>query len=121
MATEPTCIDDYDAPDEPATAPIAVPTSWNPPIWNDHENSRVARSSSNDTYDEDNNPLFEDSRTQLELVSRGQDVESEASLAQLEARDEELQELVDKVQQLLITSDQEATGSNRDEGLAESL
>ena len=52
------------------------------------------------------------------VIDRG-----EANSPQLEARDEELQDLVDKVQQLLITTspDSEAIRRDSDDGLAESL
>jgi hypothetical protein len=134
VVTEPTYAGDDDAPGELDTDPTAAPTSWNPPVWNHHENSRVARSSSDDNTPEDNyNPLFEDSQIQLELISQGQDKtgygydtvinRGEANSPQLEARDEELQDLVDKVQQLLITTslDREAIRRDSDNGLAESL
>jgi hypothetical protein len=133
LVVEPTCVGDYDASVEPDTDPTAAPTLWNPPVWNHHENSRVARSSVDDTSEDNYNPLFEDSQIQLELISQGQDNtgdgydavidRGEVNSPQLEARDEELQDLVDKVQQLLITTslDRETTRRDSDDGLAESL
>ncbi|KAG7403525.1 hypothetical protein Forpi1262_v003682 [Fusarium oxysporum f. sp. raphani] len=133
VVAEPTCAGDYDAPGEADTDPTAAPTSWNPPVWNHHENSRAARSSLDDTPEDNYNPLFEDSQIQLELISQGQDNtgdgydaaidRGEANSQQLEARDEELQDLVDKVQQLLITTspDSEAIRRDSDDGLVESL
>lgn len=127
VVAEPTCAGEAD------TDPTAAPTLWNPPVWNHHENSRAARSSLDDAPEDNYNPLFEDSQIQLELISQGQDNtgdgydavidRGEANSPQLEARDEELQDLVDKVQQLLITTspDSEAIRRDSDDGLAESL
>ncbi|KAJ9413411.1 hypothetical protein QL093DRAFT_2584125 [Fusarium oxysporum] len=106
--------------------PTSASTSWNPPVWNHHENSRAARSSLDDTPEDNYNPLFEDSQIQLELISQRQDNtgdgydavidRGEANSPQLEARDEELQDLVDKVQQLLITTPPDSEAIRRDSG-----
>ncbi|GKU11138.1 unnamed protein product, partial [Fusarium langsethiae] len=131
VVAEPTCAGDYDAPGEADTDPTAAPTSLDPPVWNHQENSRAARSSLDDTPEDNYSPLFEDSQIQLELISQGQDNtgdgydaaidRGEANSQQLEARDEELQDLVDKVQQLLITTspDREAIRRDSDDGLVE--
>ncbi|KAG7403106.1 hypothetical protein Forpi1262_v018817 [Fusarium oxysporum f. sp. raphani] len=120
VVAEPTCAGEAD------TDPTAASTSWNPPVWNHHENSRAARSSLDDTPDDNYNPLFEDSQIQLELISQRQDNtgdgydavidRGEANSPQLEARDEELQDLVDKVQQLLITTPPDSEAIRRDSG-----
>ncbi|KAJ9413915.1 hypothetical protein QL093DRAFT_2584449 [Fusarium oxysporum] len=120
VVAEPTCAGEAD------TDPTAASTSWNPPVWNHHENSRAARSSLDDTPEDNYNPLFEDSQIQLELISQRQDNtgdgydavidRGEANSPQLEARDEELQDLVDKVQQLLITTPPDSEAIRRDSG-----
>lgn len=103
LRIEPTYNRDYDEPSG-LEAGLAAP-----PVWNHDENSRANLLNLVDATGSP--PLFEDSQAQLELLSQGCDaadtalVQDQTSPSQLETRDEELQQLVDKVQQLLITPD----------------
>ncbi|KAH6983931.1 hypothetical protein EDB80DRAFT_691731 [Ilyonectria destructans] len=111
LPAESTYNRDYDEPSETEAGPAAAPC--NPAVWNHEENSRTNHLSPADA--QEHHPLFEDSEAQLELVSEGCDaadvplVEDQVSPSHLDARDEELQALVDTVQQLLITPDRETT------------
>lgn len=114
LPAESTYNRDYDEPSETEAGPAAAPPSCNPPVWRHEENSRTNHPSPVDG--QEHHPLFEDSQAQLELASQGCDAADAAFVqdqirpsSQFDARDEELQTLVDTVQQLLITPDREAT------------
>lgn len=116
LPAESTYNRDYDEPSETEAGPAAAPC--NPPVWNHDENSRTNHTSP--VGAQDHHPLFENSQAQLELISQGCDaadaafIQDQPSPLQLEARDEELQALVDTVQQLLITPDRETTRGKKD-------